>query len=237
MRYPTFLEKISPRRTRAYVFHYPGLFVEAVDAAGALAALPEALRAEHAWLAAHGAPDPHAGEPLELWEVEAIDLGTDISRGRWRGAFRYERRPTTDADVERVLERTRWVRRDLDAMLDRLAGGLPGEIAALLAAHAGREWELLSRLGTRLAGDLPADPRERLAAVRAAAEARLGALLPGDRERHAVFAGEEWTARKVLRVFAAGERELYAAVASGLGLPVPCSFGGEPLTPRDRRSA
>lgn len=191
------------------------------------------MRAEHAWLAAHEAPDPQAAESIEIWEVERIDLGSDVSRGRWIGAFRYERRPTTEADVERALTRTSWVRRDLEELLHSVVGG---EIDALLLAHAAAEWELLGRLGTRPAGDLPEEPRARLGAVRAAAEARLQALLPGDRERHAVFAGEEWTARKVLRVLAVRERELYAAVAALAGRAAPLSFGGG-ATLRGTRSA
>ncbi len=231
--------EVSGSLARAYVFLHPGLFVEAPDVAGALRELPAALRDEQQWLAARGAPDLHATEPVEIWEVERIDLGTDVSRGRWVGAFRYERRPTQDADVRHVLARTGMVRAALEEiLLEPGAGaGAAEAVAALLAAHADAEWELLARLGSRPAGDRPEEPLARLRLTRTRAEDRLLHLLPGDRERHAVFAGEEWTTRKVLRALAVGERRLYAGVARHLGRTAPRSFGGPGLTTRDTSSA
>jgi hypothetical protein len=49
--------------------------------------------------------------------------------------------------------------------------------------------------------------------VRALTLERFVNLLPGDRERHAVFAGEQWTTRKVLRRLACLSRD--TAIALG----------------------
>jgi hypothetical protein len=61
---------------------------------------------------------------------------------------------------------------------------------------------------------MPDTPWERLQFVRAQAEERFRNLLPGDRERLAVFDGEKWTTRKVLRCFGVGERRLLRSVVS-----------------------
>ena len=82
--------------------------------------------------------------------------------------------------------------------------------APRMIAHADTEWELLSKLGRRLRDRLPDDPVDRLGFVRREAEGRFRNLLPGDRERMAVFDGEKWTTRKVLRCYGVGERRLLA---------------------------
>jgi hypothetical protein len=110
--------------------------------------------------------------------------------------FRYELRPTRDEDVALVLDR-----------LARDASELAGASDETLRTLADGEWWLLSRLGTRPFGSFPLEPRERFAAVRALTLERFANLLPGDRERHAVFAGEQWTTRKVLRRLACLSRD------------------------------
>jgi hypothetical protein len=52
-----------------------------------------------AWLARHGVASPFATEPVEIEEVERIDMGTDVARGVWRGLFQYELRRTADEDI------------------------------------------------------------------------------------------------------------------------------------------
>lgn len=188
--------------------------------------MPDAVRAELEWLASRGVELPQRNEPIEIWEVERIDLGTDVSRGRWVGAFRYERRPTTPDDVTLTLARTGLVRSASREVLATLEESAAEQADLLLAARADETLALLSRLGTRPQAELPAEPRERWEAASRQAEERLQNLLPGDRERHAVFAGEEWTTRKVLRVLAVGERVLHARLAEAAGVPVPSSFGG-----------
>jgi len=213
-----------------FVFFFPGLHVQGSSPESVLAALPEAVGAELEWLGGHGVELPQRAEPVEIWEVERIDLGSDVSRGRWVGAFRYERRPTTDADVDLALARTELVRQESRRLLDRLDAAADVEARAgpspLLSGRAEEIVLLLTRLGTRPEGELPAEPRVRWEAASRLADQRLRALLPGDRERHAVFDGEEWTTRKVLRVLAVGERALHVRLAVIAGADLPPSFGG-----------
>jgi hypothetical protein len=217
---------LSPGSCTGFTFFFPGLHVVESSPERALAALPEAVRAELEWLADCGVELPQRNEPIEIWEVERIDLSTDVSRGRWVGAFRYERRPTTPDDVALALARTDLVRSASREALETLDPRAAAEAEPLLSTRADDILVLLTRLGTRPDIQLPATPRERWEAASRLTEERLHNLLPGDRERHAVFEGEEWTTRKVLRTLAVGERALYARLAEIAGVPVPFSFGG-----------
>jgi predicted RNase H-like HicB family nuclease len=217
VRYPVYTETGLEGQAVSYVFRLPGLYVEAAAPERALALLPAAIAMEHEWLARHGVPPPDAGIEIEVDEVERIDLRTDVSRGMWRGLFQYELRATRDADVALAVESARFARQDVLAAVERAGAQARAALEPRLRGHADAEWELLSRLGTRLSGTLPDDALARLAAVRERAEDRLAHLLPGDRERLAVFGGEKWTARKVLRCYAVGERRLLRAAEVELG--------------------
>src|SRR5689334_24174238 len=166
MRYPAYLEVGPNGHTLAYVFALPGLFVQAPKPDAALAALPLAIASEL-----------ESPDGIEINEAERVDVRSDVEHGVSSALFRYELRPTTDDDVARTLARI---------ALDPV----PSEDDRLRALADG-EWWLLSRLGTRAHVALPYENAlDRFQAVRAATIERFGALLPGDRERHAVFAGE-----------------------------------------------
>ena len=214
IQYPTYLELQANRRTRAYVFRLPGLCLERQKPADALREMPAAIRTELAWLEQHGVEVSQKEEQIVVDEVERITLDTDVSRGKWRGLFRYELRPTRGEDLNLVIERTSFARQDL---LRVFSGDKSHqEILALFCRHAESELLLLSRLGSHISLDLPEDPREQLEVVRTKAVERLRNLLPGDRERHSVFEGEQWTTRKVLRCFAVSERRLGDQVRAAL---------------------
>jgi hypothetical protein len=208
MHYPAYIEVAPGGRAQGYVFRFSGLHVEAETPDAALAAVPGAVADEITWLARHGVATPFASEPIEIEEVERIDLGTDVSRGVWRGLFHYELRRTTDDDIETAIERARFAREDFLSAWATLGESERTAQDSRLVTHANDEWELLAKLGARTRMRLPDAPLERLAFVRAQAEERFRNLLPGDRERLAVFDGEKWTTRKVLRCFAVGERRL-----------------------------
>jgi predicted RNase H-like HicB family nuclease len=218
LRYPAYIEVGLDRRAVGYVFRLPGLYVEAEAPEAALAALAGAVQAEFAWLARHGVAPAFAGEPVEIEEVERIDLGTDVSRGIWRGLFQYELRRTSDEDIELALERTRFARADVLAAWEAMSEAERAAHTPRFLAHADAEWELLSKLGRRLRDRLPEDPINRLGFVRREAEGRFRNLLPGDRERMAVFDGEKWTTRKVLRCYGVGERRLLRHLAVPAGI-------------------
>jgi predicted RNase H-like HicB family nuclease len=208
IRYPAYIEVGLDGHAVGYAFRLPGLFVEASTPEAALAALPSAIATEYAWLARHGVAPAFAAEPVEIEEVERIDLGTDVSRGIWRGLFQYELRRTGDEDIETALERARFARTDVLAAWAAMTDAERAAHAPSLIAHADTEWELLSKLGRRLRDRLPDNPVDRIGFVRREAEGRFRNLLPGDRERMAVFDGEKWTTRKVLRCYGVGERRL-----------------------------
>lgn len=170
--------------------------------------MPNAVAEEQVWLRAHGISDGNETDAIEIDPVESIKLDTDVSRGAWVGLFRYELRPTTDTDVEIALQRSRFSREDLMSFWREASQEKKDALTDHLTNFADRELWLLSRLGSIMKARLPEDPIERITEARAQFEHRVQNLLPGDIERLAVFDGEKWTTRKVLRQFVVGEREL-----------------------------
>jgi hypothetical protein len=204
VRYPTYLEIGPAGYTIAYVFALPGFSVRARRADEALARLPEAVEAELARLRAAGRPV--AEGPVEIAEAERETVRSDVEHGVSSALFKYELRPTRDEDVALALDRMALAREEI--------GRVPAPAPETLLALANGEWWLLSRLGTRAWSHLPEEPLERLDAVRALTLERFANLLPGDRERHAVFASEQWTTRKVLRRLACLSRDTAIALAA-----------------------
>jgi hypothetical protein len=195
MRYPAYLEIGPTGHCIAYVFSLPGFSLRERRAADTLAALPAAIAAE---LARLGAP---ADPAIEVSEAERVEVKSDVEHGASTASFKYELRPTRDEDVALALDRMERARIEMASADDEAWRAL-----------ADGEWWLLSRLAERPNAAYSAEPRERFAAVRAATIERLTNLLPGDRERHAVFGGEIWTTRKVLRRLACHARD--AALAT-----------------------
>jgi len=193
MRYPAYFEIGPTGHVLAYVFALPGLSLRARGVEEALSALPSAVAAELERLRGAGRPVAAAGEPIEVTEAERETVRSDVQHGVSSALFRFELRPTRDEDVAFALDRME---------LDRAR--IPEDA---LRAVADGEWWLLSRLGTRPWAPLPDEPRARFDAVRALTIERFANLLPGDRERHAVFGGEQWTTRKVLRRLACLSRD------------------------------
>jgi predicted RNase H-like HicB family nuclease len=208
IRYPAYLETVDGGKTRAYVFRLPGLHVDGESPEDALHRLRDVVADEHVWLQDHGAEQENMGEAIEIESVERIRLDTDVSRGAWIGLFRYELRPTTPKDVAITLERAGFAREDVLRCWKESSPESRTAWSELLVRFAERELWLLSRLGSTVRAKLPEDPIEAIALARVQFEERIQNLLPGDIERLAVFEGEQWTTRKVLRQFVVGEREL-----------------------------
>ncbi len=206
MRIPVYLEVGAARSTRAWVLVLPGVAASARSPEAALAALPAVVSEEIARLVRLGRPWAHANEPLEFVETERVEVDLDLGRGASTALFKYDLRPTRPEDVAAALDRFALACREIEAAV---GGGAASAEERLVVAAEGILW-LVSRLGSRLAPTHPAVPLEPiqhfLSAERLAVE-RLTNLLPGDIERHAVFAGEPWTARKVLRRLALLARE------------------------------
>lgn len=219
MRYPAYLEIGPSGHTLACVFALPGLSLRARSANDALAALPAAVAAELARLRAAGRVVAAANEPIDITEAERVTVPVDVESGATSALFKYELRPTRDEDVALALDRMALAREELLAAL----GGPsrepelepdPGPAADAVRALADGEWWLLSRLGTRPFAALPIEALARFETVRAQTIERFANLLPGDRERHAVFATEQWTTRKVLRRLACLSRDTVLSIAA-----------------------
>jgi hypothetical protein len=233
MRYPTYLEVGPAGSTLAYAFALPGVFVKARTADAALAAMPAAIVREHDRLTHAGRAVTGVGEAVEVVETERVSVESDVEHGVASALFRHDLRPTKDEEVPLALDRLELAREELLAAVAHLtathgerwieARARPAARAAgeTLAHVADVEWWLLSRLGTRPKVILPAEVLERLSTVRAHTVERLTNLLPGDRERHAVFAGEAWTTRKVLRRLVCHERAHADALAALAAAAVP----------------
>jgi len=213
MRHPAYLEIGPSGHALALVFSLPGLSLRARRADEALAALPLAVAAELARLRVAGRPVAAAAEPIEITEAERVTVTSDVESGATSALFKYELRPTRDEDVALALDRMALAREEL---LTALGGAEPepGPAADAVRALAEGEWWLLSRLGTRPFAVLPVEPLARFEVVRSQTIERFLNLLPGDRERHAVFNTEQWTTRKVLRRLACLSRDTVLSIAA-----------------------
>jgi len=213
MRHPAYLEIGPSGHTLACVFALPGVSLRARRADEALAGLSLAVAAELARLRAAGRPVAAASESIEITEAERVTVTSDVERGATSALFKYELRPTRDEDVALALDRMALAREELLQGL----GGVepePGLIADAVRSLADGEWWLLSRLGTRPFAALPIEPLARFEVVRTQTIERFANLLPGDRERHAVFNTEQWTTRKVLRRLACLSRDTVLSIAA-----------------------
>lgn len=216
MRIPVYLEVGAGGATRAWVLVLPGVAAAGRSPAAALAALPACVAEEVARLERLGRPWTHAGQPLEFVDTERVDVNLDLGSGASTALFKHDLRPTRPEDVTAALERFSLACREIEAAASRPADAAgpagpvesaPGALDARLVALAdGITW-LVSRLGSQPGAPLPVEALPRFLAAEQVAIGRLTNLLPGDIERHAVFLGEPWTTRKVLRRLALLARE------------------------------
>ena len=211
MRIPVYLEVGRGGATRAWVLALPGVAAAGRTPEEALRALPAVVAEEVARLSRVGRPWAHAGEPLEFTETERVEVELDLGSGASTALFKYDLRPTRPEDVTLALERFALACREVEAA----ARARPDDVTVgerLVEATDLILW-LVSRLGSRPSAPPPtAAPLERFLAAERTAVERLQNLLPGDIERHAVFAGEPWTTRKVLRRLALLGREAALAL-------------------------
>ena len=219
MRIPVYLEVGKGGATRAWVLVLPGVAAAGRTPGAALAALPAVVAEEVARLARLGRPWTHAGEGLEFFETERVEVELDLGSGASTALFKYDLRPTRPEDVTLALERFALACREVESAAATREGD-EGIAARLGAVADGILW-LVSRLGSRPAVSPPAAPLERFLVAERAAVERLQNLLPGDIERHAVFAGEPWTTRKVLRRLALLAREEALALTGRSAMPAP----------------
>lgn len=225
--YEVYLELGEGGARMAHVLTLPGCIVRAGSREAALAALPDAVRAYHAWLREHSEAAPDPPEPL-TFDVAATQGGMSLfERGGRAALFDPDRAPLSRADLERHLQIAAYSRADLPA----LVGSLPAAVLDWKAtAEAMSIREILRHLGnteewyvSRLVdpATLPPEwaddarlPLPRfLAMERRTVVARLRRLTDDELAalhmptQWAPHPGEEWTARKALRRLVEHEQE------------------------------
>jgi len=209
MGYRVAVEDMEPGHWIAWALDLPACFSSAQTQADAVARAPERIAGYFAWLADHDASLPAIDGPFaaEIVETFASFASAEDPDYLVNAFFEDDRRALGYWEIEAGLRLLQWTRRDLlgavaGATPEQLAEAVPGEVrgsvAGLLRHVAGAENWYFGHLDLGFSrADLPADPFEMLAAVRANTRAQLLKLV-GD-GRTATRRGEVWSARKVLR--------------------------------------
>src|SRR4051812_21747518 len=122
--YTVYLELSEQGECMAHVPTLPGCVVRAADQATALTALPDAIRAYHAWLRRHGEDAPDPPEPIRLTVAET-QPGMTLFRHRGRAAlFDPDHVPLTRAELDRTLQVAGYTRADLLALVRSLPAAI-----------------------------------------------------------------------------------------------------------------
>jgi hypothetical protein len=169
--------------------------------AEAISRVPATIAAYYAWLARHDTTLPVVSGPVEVRLVETFYAFPDTGDPDYlvNAFFEDDRRPLTYWEIAVALRLLEWTRQDLQQLLrSATPEQLAGPAGGLLAHIANAENWYFSRLGLAVERtQLPDDPVERLAAVRANSRGQL-LHLHGD-EQVTRLTGEQWSARKILR--------------------------------------
>ena len=217
MKFRIGIENNNDGRTIAWALEHPGCFSYGADAAEGLANFPSAARLYSNWLTSNGGDwlklvDDPLPENEETFDVTFVDQDFEFAepgRGSMvESFFRYDWKPLTATDIERLLKLLAWSRRDLLSLVrglspEQLTRQHPGErwdINGILRHIGSAEWWYQERIGfpfpTR-EEDLPVEPLGVLEMVRA----HLLDLLPKLQGLHRVIGleGELWSPRKAMR--------------------------------------
>ncbi len=227
MQYSVYLETAEEGLCLAHVPALPGCVVRANDREAALKALPDVVRAYHAWLRSQGEPAPLPEEPLEF-EIagESIGFGP-FNPGDAAALFPPDLAAVTPEEMEWYFRLAEFSRADLLALVRDLPEDLlswqpqPDAFSIRrVLRHIGNaeEWyvsRLVSpeSLPAEWAHDEDLPILEFLTMERRTAVERLRRLTGQERsqvvrpEHWTNHPEEEWTARKALRRFLEHERE------------------------------
>jgi hypothetical protein len=201
-------------RSIAWALEHPGCFAYGKDGDSALAALPAAWRAYAEWIARHepvwldaSTVEPHVEDTWSDYFInEAFDRDPQSDYYMVDAWFQHDWKPLTEQDIERGLKLLAWSWEDLLATVENLTPeqwaykkeGERWDIAGIVRHIGGAEWWYLDRLGLAFPReDVPKEPLERLAKVRA----RVVEVLPALEGKNQVAGvdGEFWSPRKMLR--------------------------------------
>ena len=225
--YAVYLEVGAAGECMAHLLDLPGCFARAESQEKALAMLPNAIRAYHAWLREHDEETFEPTDPILLRVAETSTGFVPFWRGSRAARFAPDCVPMSRDEMEVYFRRAGYARGDLlalvrnlsDEMLDRRANADAMGIREILR-HVGNaeEW-YVSRLvdpktlPSEWANDqdlpifefLEMERRTALARLRQLTDEELGAVFyPAHFTKHP---DEPWTARKALRRFLEHERE------------------------------
>ncbi len=233
--YPVYLES-ADNMTMAHVLDLPGCSIRETSRAAALAQLPAAIRAYHAWLLRHGEPAPQEGEAITIEIAAEVDGCGPFAPGDAAALFPPDHAALSPQEMARLLRLLAYSRADLQALVGTASNALPDELLdwrpnaesfciRRILRHIGNaeEW-YVSRLvpPETLPAEWENDEElplyQFLEMERCTAIARLEQLTADERARVSRPAhwtdhpDEEWTARKALRRFLEHEREHTAQI-------------------------
>lgn len=210
------IENNNDDRTIAWALDHPGCFAYGQDSEEAQRNFIPAAREYRSWMAQH--EEPWLDDEVEVSVEETFDvyfITPAFERGE-RGSdtymvesfFLHDWKPLVPHEIERALKLLAWSRADLLGVVGELDAEIrsqtyPNErwsIDGILNHIGGAEWFYQERIGyphPENEDDLPADPFERLQAVRD----HFNSVLPKlDGFNHVVGReGELWSPRKALR--------------------------------------
>ena len=210
------IENNNDDRTIAWALDHPGCFAYGQDSEEAQRNFIPAAREYRSWMAQH--EEPWLDDEVEVSVEETFDvyfITPAFERGdRGRDTYMVESfflhdwKPLVPHEIERALKLLAWSRADLLRVVGELDAEIrsqtyPNErwsIDGILNHIGGAEWFYQERIGyphPENEDDLPADPFERLQAVRD----HFNSVLPKlDGFNHVVGReGEIWSPRKALR--------------------------------------
>ena len=219
MRFVVYVETASDGSAMAHVPALPGCFTAGLNEDVALGRLPQAITDYYAWLKYHNEPVPDPIEPIELEVAEVTASGGEP--GDAEAFFQADGTPLTAADLAAMLRLMTYSRQDLIHLFSGLTGEIlnwkPGrdnngqevwDISDILDHIASAERFYASRLNT--------DTKAMLQDARNAVVERLSTLDDNGLEAVAEHAGEQWSARKVVRRVMEHEREHMGHIAQVL---------------------
>ena len=224
------LEDMEPAHWIAWALDLPGCYSSATTLERAVADAPAAIAAYFAWRSEQDCSFPIPSGTIETEVVETVHAfaAKDEPDTIVNAFFEDDRRPLAGWEIQNALQVLDCTRRDLDAVIGAMR---PEQRSKPDARPAGRETpaDLLrhiadaenwyfSQLGLALAEEqLPVDPPERLAAVRAHSRAQLRQL--AGEARITVAHDEAWSARKIVRRMLWHERDHTQQIARMLKAP------------------
>lgn len=209
MRIRLAVEDMEPNHWVAWALDLPACYSSGKTAEIAISHAPQKIAEHFTWLLNHDKLSLVVNEQIEVQLVETFHsfASKESSDYLVNAFFQDDRRPLGYWDVKNSLRLLDWARQDMLVVLksarqSQLTRVLPGEpngsIAGILEHIAATENWYLNQLDYGLkSSQLPGDPFEKLAIVRANTREKLVHLIGA--EQLTKNYDELWSARKVLR--------------------------------------